>query len=219
MKWEWYSRKGMLKEDNRDAGGMMINQSATVALLVDGSSKGSNGGCFVNLWVKEILNSIKIETIDDCSQIIDCMRHVHNKFRLKFISERACYSALVILNKPMQVWCINCGDCRIGKYDSKKIVWLTEPHRLDGIFENSVDHSHIVTKCLKSNRFIVPDIIPLNYSPNDDWILASDGYWLNTSDESEKSEHSDDRSYLRLSELNSNTNVDSDTNNWHLVTS
>ena len=47
MNWEWFSRKGNLNRENRDAGGILIKRSAILALIIDGSSKGTNGTNFV----------------------------------------------------------------------------------------------------------------------------------------------------------------------------
>jgi len=208
MRWNWFSKQGTTKLDNRDAGGLMMDQSAIVALIIDGSSKGNNGAGFVNQWIQLVLDNLRPHNLSDYNPVVESMRYAHSALRLRFLIETACYSALVILKDKQQVWGINCGDCRVGSYNKDgNNNWLSKPHRLSHVLVNAVDHEHIVTKFLKARRFVEPDIISLEYSSTTNWILASDGYWEN--------HMTDDRSCLRLSNGLGCSNEETDCSNWH----
>lgn len=222
MHWEWFSQQGASNPDNQDAGGIFIDSSTTFAIIADGGSKGNNGAAFAREWVRTIIDTLMNQNPIDVKIIIDGMKDAQRELRTKFLSETACYCALLILKQQNQAWGINCGDCRVGTREATHNLWLSNPHTLANAFDQNFYKRHaqlrtrnVVTRCLKSTRFIYPEVISLAYSPQQNWILATDGFWMNDLDQNPADEPYDDASYLHLSNSLSKNKTNSDCNNWY----
>ena len=77
------------------------------------------------------------------------------------------------------------GDCRLGLLNNKSIQWLSPVHTganpLGNDFETSmklIPERHILTKSLNLRRNFEPETFELVASPNDIFVIATDGFWM-----------------------------------------
>lgn len=77
------------------------------------------------------------------------------------------------------------GDCRLGLFNNKSIQWLSPVHTganpLGNDFENSmssVPERHILTKSLNLRRKFEPETFELDFSIDNIFALATDGFWM-----------------------------------------
>lgn len=202
FQWQWRSRQGVSRSENRDTCGLFACESYTFAVIMDASSKGGGGTCFNELWVSELLKRLPSDT-PTTDVIIRAMSDAQMLLRHhKLLLERACYAALMLPHSSKDAIAFICGDCCIGTgHLSQGQRWLTPTHTLASIFEcgarekQSINRN-IVTRTLNAKRFEKPQIVELSMAERDTWILATDGYWASLSPQD--SVPDDDSSFLML---------------------
>lgn len=224
----WFSKKGSTRAQNSDACAVFYNQSYAFAIIGDASEKGNHGREYLMQWMSSVVDSVFIETSLNCESIIGIMKKEHEKLRTQFVSSRACWGALFIDHKTEKTWTFSCGDCRVGieHYDGS-VEWLTPVHSLANWrgeeFTNEHAWSscrHQVTRTLKSKRFAAPAVLENKYDIKSNWILATDGYWIEQRIKQIPIENlEDDSSFLRFSYDRGGTIVDTDYDNYYISTS
>lgn len=217
FEWQWTSRRGTSRSENRDACGLFGGKTYTFAVIVDASSKGRNGVPFNELWIDALLNGLPPDRATP-EHVIKAMRDAQRKLRSeKLFQERACYAALLLPHASPNIgMAFTCGDCRIGiELRTGEIEWLTEAHRVGDICRRNgsligLPNPNIVTRSLNAKRYEDPDILELFAPEIVSWVLATDGFWSDR-----KCPHTapeDDRSFLLLGATLARSH-DSDTSN------
>jgi serine/threonine protein phosphatase PrpC len=221
MKINWFSRKGGNRSENRDAAGVIDSPTVFLGIIIDGGTKGPKGAAFVKAWTTKFLNDIASQTEVTVEQVLSSMRQAQVAIRFQYPAETACYTALLLRHDIQKAWALTCGDCRLGfKTDRKELCWLTQVHTVEQFLNSppspsfsSLSTRHIVTRCLNSKRFSIPDIIELPYSKDGLWLLASDGYWDVFDGEISPISSEDDISLMTVGEALSCSTRDSDADN------
>lgn len=181
---EWFSQKGNDCIDNRDYGAYIKIKEMHLLVISDASQKGKNGANLSMILCQHVINNAKSIDCITPEKIIHSLNELHKEIKYRFVVETACYAIACIDNKGYG-WAASCGDCRIGFINNNNIkVWLNPVHTLANATthgfttENAKSNDrHKVTKCWKSNRFMMPDITPLNISSSI-LCLATDGHWI-----------------------------------------
>jgi serine/threonine protein phosphatase PrpC len=115
---------------------------------------------------------------------------------------------------------IHCGDCRLGHFaQDHQVNWVTRTHSLSafmGAGEDVVpaddDYRRIVTKSV-GVRFPAPEMASHRGNGSSDWVLATDGYWLQGGHFDGSIGHADDKSALII-DWSGDRVVDSDAENF-----
>jgi len=180
--WQWMSRKGSARHENRDTCGLFSSEEYTFAVVVDASSKGERGIEFNEIWVSNLLRVLPFQ-LPTHSCVIGAMRTAQTSLReARLFVERACYAALLLPHGPKNPTAFICGDCSIGfNSNESETQWLTPTQTLAGFCERfSPGHAkvspNIVTNTLNGRRFDTPLIIDLPPSTRRTWVLATDGF-------------------------------------------
>jgi len=97
----------------------------------------------------------------------------------------ASFLSLYRCNRLNRVFGFCAGDCRLGLLKNKSIQWLSPVHTganpLGNDFETSmklIPERHILTKSLNLRRNFEPETFELVTSPNDIFVIATDGFWM-----------------------------------------
>ncbi|AJC20914.1 hypothetical protein [Pandoraea pulmonicola] len=216
--WFWYSRRGTMTSQNRDACGVFSAQDYTLAVVMDATRHGSRAMEFNHAWLAGIGDSLS-GAAPTAEEIVSAMKRAHRQLDIRrFLHERACYAALSMNHATRRIDMLTWGDCRIGRRClANEIEWLTRPHTLahSGLFdgsENVVIARHVATRFLRAKRrFEAPNAISISDSTDAEWILATDGHW--TADGTCAAGSEDDCSYLSLT-TGSDVRVDTDCENY-----
>jgi serine/threonine protein phosphatase PrpC len=106
----------------------------------------------------------------------------------------ASFLSLYRCNRSSRVLGFCAGDCRLGLLNKKSIQWLSPVHTganpLGNDFETSmklIPERHILTKSLNLRRNFEPEIFELVASPNDIFVIATDGFWVELNEEEQQS--------------------------------
>ncbi|WP_128106517.1 hypothetical protein [Azoarcus sp. DN11] len=206
IEWQWTSRRGAERGENRDACGLFGGKAYTFAAIIDASSKGKNGVRFNELWINALLNGLPADRASR-EQVITAMRNAQGKLRSEgLFQERACFAALLLPHAlPNTGLAFTCGDCRIGfESQSGEIIWLTETHRLGDICQRNglvldIPNPNIVTRTLNARRHEDPEILELMAPEGSAWVLATDGFWSDC--KCPRTPPEDDSSYLLLGSM------------------
>lgn len=183
----WQSRKGCERAENRDACGVLITPSQTVAIVADSTEHGSRGVAFVTHLITQVLCFAKSRADITPESLLEAMRAAHKELRaLGYLHEKAAYAVLVLKPDTGTAWAINCGDCRVGRVAADgKLQWLTPVHTGANALgeEFSMDHAtteerHLLTRRLRVTRFDEPAITPLELTRCQTWVMATDGFWI-----------------------------------------
>lgn len=202
--WQWSSKQGAERLENRDMCGLYCSENYTFAIVVDASSKGRSGIQFTETWVSELLRTLPNE-LPTQAQVIAAM---HDAQRLlaqaRLFCERACYAALVLPHQAeIKPTAFICGDCSIGISvpECREVEWLSRSQTLASycnkqLGDGVVVSTNIVTRTLNARRFSPPISLQLPINTTGKWILATDGF---TSAQNRVSENNaDDASCLVL---------------------
>ncbi|WP_454753815.1 hypothetical protein [Cupriavidus necator] len=223
---EWTSKKGPSRAENRDAGGLLQNNQMTLAVVVDASERGPHGAMFGRLWIKNLFIRATDFVEPNATALVQAMEHAHAMLRSAYPSEVAAYSALLLRHDLGTGWALGCGDCRVGKADSAdSIDWLTPVHTVANMTGApfTAEHAgmperHTLTRSLKAKRFVSPDVTVVDLSSNQQWVLSTDGYWIeHLMTGTPRDELSDDASCLYLTATADHSCADTDCDNWQLI--
>jgi hypothetical protein len=222
---QWDSRRGRESKHNCDAGGVVVRDHFTFAIVTDAAEgKGVVPASYASDWVKNILNIIAGETDINPRSVIEIMKKAHSSLRRRYINERACYGALLFDHASEIAVAYSCGDCRVGRQIGEeppewfstvhsKVNWNGTPFQ-----QWHAEHPdrHIVTQTLNPRRFEPPEQRGMPFIPGASWVLATDGFWI---------EHQmlgvgleeleDDSSLLRITNGADIREIVSDCGNWY----
>ena len=221
---EWRSRQGNACSENRDAAGLHVGACQTVAVIADGASQGPKGAHLARYWVDAVRSTALSTPLLSPDSLITALRAVHGGLRKKgFLHEIAAYAVLVIDRARGACWALSSGDCRIGvSRDTGEVTWLSPVQTAANPLGEPVDEAHaqnprrhLLTNRLRVGRFDRPTVTPLEVQNVRQWLLATDGFWL---------EHlllkrsvdtlQDDASVLSLTEYAAETKILSNCDNF-----
>lgn len=216
--WQWTSRTGLARRENRDAAGIVSRPAYTIAIIIDASSRGRRGAAFNETWIRATLSALGHE-MPSPTQTMRAMQSAQKTLRSEnFSKESASYAALVLSHIRNEVYGLFCGDCRIGHQAvTGETIWLTQPHTAANLVESGIElqHlSHIVTRTLKVQRFIEPEYVRLDAKHTNGWVLATDGHHRDSIEREKGTD--DDRSFIFL-ERGCRTQVASDAENLYVL--
>ncbi|RUR55187.1 PP2C family serine/threonine-protein phosphatase [Vreelandella populi] len=178
----WYSRKGVDRLQNCDAGALIMNADRLVVVLVDASEKGPTGAELAKLWAHTVAGHSLMAASTEA--IIKNMKEEHKNLRHVHLLDTAAYCVAILDRCSRELVILHCGDCMAGLGEAKNPDWLTEPHTLSrqpGITtktpENATKQQHTLTRNLNAKRFVTPDITTSIITDSSELFLCSDGYW------------------------------------------
>ena len=222
----WMSRKGASTGDNRDACGIFSSPCTTLAMIADAAELGHDGAGLAGEFIRSVME--RAVRMDDPvpERIVEIMRTVHGEIRLRYLAEKACYSALLIRHDLNEAWTITCGDCRVGRYrEDGQIDWITPVHCMATPFGQAftavhacLADRHTVTRRLHARRFDAPEIrFVEDYSVGTSWVLATDGYWIESlkGDQMTRDVADDDASWMLMSFERDHEFLETDCGNWY----
>lgn len=180
---QWYSRKGNECVDNRDFGIYLHTPAFELAMIVDGSQRGTLGACLAKDWGTVVIEAARTIGTFGPEELRQLLLHSHEQLRYRYLAETASY-AIAWVDRSGSGWAMSCGDCRVGLLNTDQKNWLTPVHTLanaiDGSFERRhalLPSRHTVTRCWKATRFDQPAVVKFNLG-QDRICLATDGHWL-----------------------------------------
>jgi hypothetical protein len=220
----WFSQKCGSHQENRDAGAVFQSASQIFALIGDASARGPHGAQYIRQWIDHVVSAAALMPLMDVPRILTSMKEGQVALREQFPSEMACYAALLIDHAEQSVHAFSCGDCCAGTLAPNHSIQLLTPVHTMANWRGepfAPEHAlmparHTVTRCLKSNRFIEPDIIALKYMPGVTWILSTDGYWIDHRiNNIALKDLQDDASHIIMHANHQPLRVETDCDNWH----
>lgn len=214
---KWRSQKGNRTQDNRDYCGVAIRPEATLCLVVDGATTGSNGGELAQTFSHELVDwFVSADVIISAETIIGAIGSIHKNISRQFPFDSASY-VIVLIQDEGPFLILHAGDCLIGHCDEENnsVQWLIKPHTLaNAIKDMSValilksPARHVLTRSFRPKVFITPQISEIGMNIGDLFVVATDGYWADLGSEEQidfmedrdiaTMGESDDQSVLRL---------------------
>jgi len=180
----WHCRQGTRTADNRDHAGIGIRGGAVLAIVVDGSTSGSDSGDFAREIARRMVDWFVTGTEEvTADALIAQLRMTHAALAMDFRTDSASY-VLVHLAATRPALVLHAGDCLLGRREEDgRITWLTQPHTLanpllpvaiERLAKNPARHR--LTRSFRSKRFIAPDLnlFELDHRP---LLVATDGFW------------------------------------------
>lgn len=222
MRFDWFSRRGRERLENRDFGGIVCGERFILALIVDASCRGPRGAAFARDWARGVLSRAAVHTRLGPAEIVTVMRAAHRAIRSAYPAETASYLALLLDADRREAWALCCGDCRLGQGGKADYRWLTPVHDLGGmaacLSQASLDGAggRTLTRCLRGRRYEPPELVRIECMEGP-WMLATDGYWFEHLAETVPVDGlEDDASCLRLGGEALGSECDSDSENWQV---
>ncbi len=216
FEYEWLSSPGTITSDNRDHCGIAERPDATLYVVIDGATRGQNGGDLARELAHQLVEQfLELGKPFAKIQISKLLQNVHKNLRRRFPADSA--SLFILVQKSDgSIMTAHAGDCRLGrlKFD-KPIEWLSKPHTLANAIEDVSDPElitnpsrHSLTRSFRPRQLPDMEYGEFAFSSGDAFLIATDGFWaeLNSSEQREHIEgktplfekDTDDRSCLML---------------------
>ena len=185
----WLTQAGTHTEDNRDAFAHVAQALAGVYLIADGSSSHPRSGELAHTLLDELtIGFSQLPTAElNAEQLADALLQIiarsHQALRNDFPLAACSYLVLCLL--PDAAFTVHEGDCCLGAIEHDgEIRWLSAVHCAPN-WQRDLNHAqiarassrHTLTRCFSARRTSSPEINYWPARPNQQWLLASDGFW------------------------------------------
>lgn len=198
----WTSRQGQNRQTNKDAVALGYCQQYLVIVLADAAETTAKVRPMAGMsnprkplaqyWADSCMGEIVTQAACNSEEtLIELLHNNQKSLRQHYLHEIASYGVLVLdANLQSFTWWFT-GDCRLGiQPDQNQITWLGQPHRLENSPlwhrqtalaaddpEIRQAAKHQLTQSLNARRFVRPEKISAQLSPNESIVIATDGYW------------------------------------------
>ncbi len=183
------TQAGTHTADNRDVFAHAVQAHASIYLIADGSSSHPRSGEQAQALLNELTTGFsQIPTIDlNAEQLSDALLRIiarsHQALRDDFPLAACSYLLLCLL--PNAAFTVHEGDCCLGVVEHDgEINWLSAVHCAPN-WQGDLTHAqiaressrHTLTRCFSARRTSSPEVNFWPARPNQQWLLASDGFW------------------------------------------
>lgn len=183
-----FTQQGSTRKDNRDCVTHFRIGRFTIFLIMDGATSTPKSGLFVQEICSRLSSDIShypvYQSLNQLNQRLEeSLKNIQRQLQRPYIEDFA--SLLLISCAGYQANILYWGDCLFGKIQpNKNIEWLTQPHlSLTALapmpLAEIVMHQERdqLSRSFRARRYCRPDSIRLALEPDQDYILASDGFW------------------------------------------
>jgi serine/threonine protein phosphatase PrpC len=184
LQYEWQSFQGSFTDGNRDYCGISERPDATLYTVIDGSTRGPNGGDLARELACRLVDQFLIldKPVTE-PHICNLLQKIHEDLRHTYPGDSASY--IIVIQANNKVMTIHAGDCRLGRIgQDKSIDWLTGAHTLANAIINLSDtelaahpNRHQLTRSFRPQRFQRPEYCQFPLVTNDTLLIATDGFW------------------------------------------
>jgi len=185
FQYQWHSLQGSFTYDNRDYHGVIEHMGRTLHIVLDGSTRGPNGGELAQQLKACLIKGFSaIEEAFSAENICEILKEAHNDLRHQFPADSASY--LIMLETGHDhIITVHAGDCRLGKLkEDQSVEWLTNVHSLANAIAPLSDaklaihpNRHQLTRSFRSRGFIEPERNQFSLLPNENFLMVTDGFW------------------------------------------
>lgn len=183
-----FTQQGSARKDNRDCVTHFRVGRFTIFLIMDGATSTPKSGLFVQEISSRLNSDISHYPVSQSlgqlnQRLEESLKNIQRQLQRPYIEDLA--SLLLVSCAGCQANILYWGDCLFGKVQpNKNIEWLTQPHLLINATA-PVPLAEIVmhperdqlSRSFKARRYSKPDCMGLVLEPDQDYILASDGFW------------------------------------------
>jgi serine/threonine protein phosphatase PrpC len=186
---KWHTQAGTHTADNRDVFAHAAQAHASVYLIADGSSSHPRSGELAQALLNDLTigfnhlptTELNIEQLADA--LLRIIARSHQTLRDDFPLAACSYLVLCLL--PNAALTVHEGDCCLGTIElDGEITWLSAVHCAPN-WQRDLSHAqiaqassrHTLTRCFSARRTSSPEINYWPVLPNQQWLLASDGFW------------------------------------------
>jgi serine/threonine protein phosphatase PrpC len=187
--YRWHSFSGSNTIDNWDYCGTCAFNKYNLFILTDGATSSPQGGELAKELTLSIIEKFRKTNSNISKQlIISWLKEIHQALRLKYICD--CTSYLIAIVTPEEnLYTFHAGDCLLGRLiGNQKIEWQLSPHtqanyagKVDPISISKDPYRNLLTRSFRGKSFIDPEFNCSAITPDDQLILATDGFWADLS--------------------------------------
>ncbi|WP_299048853.1 protein phosphatase 2C domain-containing protein [uncultured Tateyamaria sp.] len=190
----WRSKRGRRTDDNWDYCGVGFRSEATLCVVLDGSSRKPKSGELVRLVAKDLIDwFVQTEGQVSSDEIIGQMHIIHDA-RLPNLQQASASYLIMLITRYQAPIIFHAGDCLFGNVDTEGLIeWLMQPHTLaNATCDLSIAklvHSNIrnrLTRSLRANEFMTPEITTIPAKQGETLIVATDGFWAGLNQEEQR---------------------------------
>jgi serine/threonine protein phosphatase PrpC len=186
---KWHTQAGTHTPDNRDTFGHATQEHADVYLIADGSSRHPRSGELAQALLNDLtigfnqIPTAELNAAQLAAELLQIITRSHQTLRDEFPLAACSYLVLCLL--PNAAFTVHEGDCCLGAIeDDGEIRWLSTVHCAPN-WQGDLTHAqiarassrHTLTRCFSARRTSSPEINYWPAAPNQQWLLASDGFW------------------------------------------
>lgn len=186
---QWHTQAGTLTADNRDTFAHVEQQHASLYLIADGSSSQPFSGELANALLAKLaldfshLPAPEANPEQLAQLLVQLITESHQTLRDTHPRAACSYLLLCLLGETAV--CIHEGDCCLGLIEAdSQIRWLSNAHCAAN-WQGNLNHAelaqlpsrHSLSRCFSARRASNPEINHWPLAPNQQWLLASDGFW------------------------------------------
>ena len=186
---KWHTQAGTHTADNRDVFAHTAQAHASVYLIADGSSSHPHSGELAQALLNDLtigfshLPTAELDPEQLAEALLRIIARSHQTLRDDFPLAACSYLVLCLL--PNAAFTIHEGDCCLGTIEQDgEINWLSAVHCAPN-WQGDLTHAqiaressrHTLTRCFSARRTSSPEIYHWPARQNQQWLLASDGFW------------------------------------------
>lgn len=195
---QWHTQAGAITSDNRDTFAHVELPHASLYLIADGSSRHPLSGELANALLSHLVNEFRQLPAAQLSveQLAAALLQIitSNQQTLSHSYPRAACSYLLLCMQADAVFSIHEGDCCLGLIEANRnIRWLSNIHcsanwqgGLTQVELARLPSRHSLSRCFSARRASNPEINHWPFSPIQQWLLASDGFWAGLDNEQQQ---------------------------------
>ena len=184
-KWKFVSKQGAERTENKDYFSILHSEVGTWVIAFDIATSSQATIDLAKYYISYLHKQLQHKDVDNAcvrKEIIQsAFEATKNKFRIGKASFLVIYRSVV----SDKIVGLCAGDCRIGKRQADCIEWLSPVHTGINPFGELLnpemrykEERHILTRSFNLRRDFEPEEFELLFSPNDEFVLATDGFWL-----------------------------------------
>lgn len=185
----WRSQAGTRTKDNRDGGGMGFRGNEALCVVLDGSTRGPDGGALAQQIAHELIDwYVATDEQITAETLTGRLRQVHEEVSRKYPRDSASYMIVHVRN-PDVILVLHAGDCLLGRWDEKSgIAWLSKPNTLANVTGEipvaeiaGLPARHRLTRSFRAREFMLPDAMEMKVEEDSVLVVATDGFWAELS--------------------------------------
>lgn len=186
---KWRSQTGTRTEDNRDYGGVGLRGDEALCVVLDGSTKGPDGGALARGITCALIDwYVATDEEITAATLTARLRGIHEAISREHSRDSASYMIVHVRSREA-VLVLHAGDCLLGLAAEKiGIVWQSQPHTLANVTGSlpvaeiaGLVARHRLTRSFRAREFLPPDAIEMKVTDGSLLLIATDGFWAELS--------------------------------------